>query len=146
MKKKKKTPVPKNKQNKPTIYDELGIPPDLIVTGGSQLFEHRSLRAPRLLFVLWTEITLQDSHVVFSCHKHRIISLNLEKLPGIYSSVRSYMDIWGITKYLNRFALLFHPFYFFGRVSLVSNKQQAMLWKVTCHFLLQSSYLLWHLC
>lgn len=34
-KRKKKTPVLENKQNKPTINGELGIPPNFVVTGGS---------------------------------------------------------------------------------------------------------------
>lgn len=41
-----------NKQTKPKINGKLGEPPNFAVTGGSQLFECRSLGAPGLLFVL----------------------------------------------------------------------------------------------
>jgi len=57
-------------------------------------------------------MTLQDSWVASAAYKHRIISLNLEKLGGIYISMGSYLDICGITECLNKLALLFQPFYF----------------------------------
>lgn len=59
-----------------------------------------------------SKISLQDSCVGVSAYVHTMISLNLKKLLGIYFSMDSYMGICGITKYLDKLALLFHPFYF----------------------------------
>lgn len=73
------------------------------------------------------KVAPQDAHAGFTAYKHRIISVNLEKLLGIYLNLGSSAGICGITKLLNKLALLFHPPFFspplFPKASLVSNTQ-----------------------